>query len=197
MQFLKKLSKLLYSEPTHLLNILLEYYFLIIIISFLSGATTYMPKSSAYCLQAQAAPVRSDIQRKVIIDPSSCLPPLPSRQHWLQLNGFTACQWGMRPFRIGGVLLGRESTRVETANVRIQLSSWQEPHNKRQQCLQGAQSEVGYKTESAVADIWQSRSLFTSWDWSDRRHWLVRCGASKTPGHACERDLPLLLGMVV
>ena len=69
----------------------------------------------------------------------------------------------MWPFCIGGVLLGRESTRVETANVRIQLSSWQEPHNKRQQCLQGAQSEVGYKTESAVVDIWQSRSLFTSW----------------------------------
>jgi len=42
MQFLKKLSKLLYSGPTHLLNILSEYYFLIVMTSSPSGATTYV-----------------------------------------------------------------------------------------------------------------------------------------------------------
>ena len=41
-QFLKKLSKLLYSGPTHLLNILSGYYFLIVMTSFSSGATSYM-----------------------------------------------------------------------------------------------------------------------------------------------------------
>lgn len=75
--------------------------------------------------------VRSDIQRKVCIDLSLYLPPLPGQRTsgwpntqaqlgWvhcmLARRNITVLHWGSTPWQ--------EGTRVETANVRIQLSSY-------------------------------------------------------------------------